>query len=81
MFASGKKHWSKYSCASLMPLGMKWACVCAGDGEVFRSRPVSVLCVFVRVGMSDVVAKLVVSVLAFLRWLLYGVNKNAMSTL
>ena len=30
MFASCKKLLSENSCASLVPLGMKWACVCAG---------------------------------------------------
>ena len=32
MFASCKKQLSWYSCASLVPLGMKWACICAGNG-------------------------------------------------
>ena len=52
MFASCKKQLSKCICASLVPLGMKWACFCAGDGEVFQG---SVMChccaVFVRVGI------------------------------
>ena len=30
MFASCKNHLSRYSCGSLVPLGMKWACICAG---------------------------------------------------
>ena len=25
-----KNHLSRYSCASLVPLGMEWACICAG---------------------------------------------------
>ena len=24
---------SRYSCASLVPFGMKWACTCTGDGD------------------------------------------------
>ena len=32
MFASCKKQLSWYNCASLVPLGMKWACICAGNG-------------------------------------------------
>ena len=31
MFASCKKQLSWYNCASLVPLGMKWACICAGN--------------------------------------------------
>ena len=30
MFASCKKQLSWHKCASLVPLGMKWACICAG---------------------------------------------------
>ena len=30
MFASCKKQLSWYNCASLVPLGMEWACICAG---------------------------------------------------
>ena len=33
MFASCKKQLSWYDCASLAPLGMKWACICAGNGR------------------------------------------------
>ena len=32
MFASCKKQLSWHSCANLVPLGMKWACICAGNG-------------------------------------------------
>ena len=32
MLASCKKQLSWYNCASLVPLGMKWACICAGNG-------------------------------------------------
>ena len=32
MFVSCKKQLSWYNCASLVPLGMKWACICAGNG-------------------------------------------------
>ena len=32
MFASCTKQLSWYNCASLVPLGMKWACICAGNG-------------------------------------------------
>ena len=31
MFASCKKQLSRYSCASHVPLGMKWACICVGN--------------------------------------------------
>ena len=37
----------RYSCATLVPLGMKWASTCAGDGEVFEG---NVLCVSVGMG-------------------------------
>ena len=49
VFASCKKHLSRYSCASLAPLGMKRACICARKLNVLGD--VSVLCVFVRVAM------------------------------
>ena len=42
---------SKCSCASLVPLGMKWACICAGKKNVLGVVWWTVLCVFVRVGM------------------------------
>ena len=45
MFASCKKQLSKNSCASLVPLGMKWACICAGDGEVFEGIVMCLCCV------------------------------------
>ena len=32
MFATCKKQLSWYNCASLVPLGMKWVCICAGNG-------------------------------------------------
>ena len=32
MFASRTKQLSRYSCASLVPLGMKWAWICVGNG-------------------------------------------------
>ena len=32
MFVSCKKQLSWYNCASLVPFGMKWACICAGNG-------------------------------------------------
>ena len=50
MFASCKKQLSRYSCASLVPLGIKWACICAEKKNVLGG-VVSVLCVFVRVAM------------------------------
>ena len=31
MFASCRKQLSWYNCRSLVPLGMKWACICAGN--------------------------------------------------
>ena len=50
MFAC-KKYLSKYSYASLVPFGMKWACSCAGDGEVLKRSVICLCCVFLRVGM------------------------------
>ena len=38
MFAPCKKQVSGYSCASLVPLGMKWDCICAGRNNVLHSR-------------------------------------------
>ena len=32
MFAACKKQLSRYDCASLVPLGMMWACICGGNG-------------------------------------------------
>ena len=32
MFGSCKKQLSWHDCASFVPLGMKWACICAGNG-------------------------------------------------
>ena len=32
MFASCKEQLSWHNCASLVPLRMKWACICAGNG-------------------------------------------------
>ena len=32
MFVSCKKQLSWHNCASLVPLGMKWACICVGNG-------------------------------------------------
>ena len=32
VFASCKKQLSWQNCASFVPLGMKWACICAGNG-------------------------------------------------
>ena len=32
MFISCKKQLSRHNCASLVPLGMKWTCICAGNG-------------------------------------------------
>ena len=53
MFASCKKLLSEDSCASLVPLGMKWACICPGKKNVLGVVwcDVSVLCVFVCVAM------------------------------
>ena len=34
LLASRRRNLSGYSCASLTPLGMKWACTCTGDGDV-----------------------------------------------
>ena len=78
MFASCKKQLSFENCASLVPLGMKWACICAGNercvwlcvGGVWLCQYVSVcdsmcLCVVF-------VVLLVASVLASMRWLLCG---------
>ena len=47
MFASCKELLSKDSFASLLPLGMKWACICAGKKNMLGvvCRDVSVLCV------------------------------------
>ena len=50
MFVSCKKLLSMDSCASLVPLGMKRACICAGKKNVLGG-VVSVLSVFVRVGV------------------------------
>ena len=33
MFASCKEQLSWYNCASLVPIGMRWACICRGWGE------------------------------------------------
>ena len=51
MLTSCKKQLSKCSCASLVPLGMKWACICSGKKNVLGVVWWTVLCVFVRVGM------------------------------
>ena len=51
MFASCKKLLSKSSCASLVPLGVKWACICAVDGELSKGSAMRLYCVFVRVGV------------------------------
>ena len=75
MFASCKKQLSWKNCASLVPLGMEWACICAGNECcvwlcqyvsvcVSMSQYVSVCVVFV--------VLLVASVLASMRWLLCG---------
>ena len=37
MFLSCKKQLSWSNCASLVPLGMKWAGICAGKGDVVHS--------------------------------------------
>ena len=42
---------SEDSSASLVPLGMMWACICAGKKNVLGGVWWTVLCVFVRVGM------------------------------
>ena len=84
MFASRKKQWSKYSCASLLPLRMKWACICAGKKNVLGVVwcHVSVLCVCAYchvmqcVVIIAVVVLLVASVLASMRWLLCGENNE-----
>ena len=39
MFTSCKKQVSWYFCASLVPLGMKWACISAARSNVLYSRP------------------------------------------
>ena len=76
MLASCKKHLPRYSCASLVPLGMKWACVCAGKKNALGVGwcNVSVLCV-----LCDVVychcnhmTLLVAPMLASTRWPLIG---------
>ena len=47
-----QKQVSKYSCASLVLLGMQWPCTCAGDGEVFKGSVMCFCCVvFVRIGI------------------------------
>ena len=52
MFASCKKLLSKDSCASLVPLGMKWACMCAEKRMCLVWCGVMCLCcVFVPVAM------------------------------
>ena len=38
MFASWTKNLSRYSCAGVVPLGMKWSCNCAGNVDVIYSR-------------------------------------------
>ena len=45
MFASSKKLLSQDSCASLVPLGMKWACICAERKNVLGG-VVCLCCVF-----------------------------------
>ena len=45
MFASCKKLLSHDSCASLVPLGMKWACICAEKKNVLGG-VVCLCCVF-----------------------------------
>ena len=75
MFAACKKQLSWYNCASLVPLGMKWACICAGNGCCVWWCLVVLLCgsmcynVLVCVVF---VVLLVASVLASMRWLLCG---------
>ena len=44
-----------HSCASLVPLGMKWFCNCAGDGEVFKRSVMCLYCVCLCVLVFDVV--------------------------
>ena len=78
MFASCKKHLSSYSCASLVPHGMRWARVCAGEKNVLGV--VCLCCVCVRacctvmqcVVIIVVVVLLVASALPSMRWLLCG---------
>ena len=75
MFGSYKKQLSTFSCASLVPLGMKWACICAGKENVLGVVWCDcAVCVFVRVAMQCVVVVvlLVASMLASMRWLLCG---------
>ena len=64
-----KEHSSKYSCASLITLDMKWACICAGKKNVLGVVwcDVSVLCVFVRVAMRCSVLSLWSSLCCWLR--------------
>ena len=83
IFTSYKKQLSRKSCASLVPLGMKWACSCAGDGECACKEMFCVMClclcvlvcidcVMQCVVIVVVVVLLVASVLASMRWLLRG---------
>ena len=66
MFASFKKLLSKDSCASLVPLGMKWACMCA-EKECAWCGVMCLCCVFVPVAMWCSVLSLLSSLCCWLR--------------
>ena len=70
--SSCKKQLSWHNCASLVPLGMRWACICAGNECCVRYVFVCVwLCQYVLLCVVCVVL-LVASVLVSMRWLLCG---------
>ena len=72
MFTLCKKQLSWHNCASLVPLGVKWACICAGNGCCVHCVLVCVsMCQYVLLCVVFVVL-LVASVLASMRWLLCG---------
>ena len=79
LLASCKKLLSEDSCARLVPLGIKWACICAEKKNVFGG--VVCLCcvcccaccyVMCCVVIIVVVVLLVASALASMRWVLCG---------
>ena len=78
LFASCKKQLSKDSCASLEPLGMKWACICAEKKKwclvwCLCAVCVCACCYLMLCGVIIVVVVLLVaSALASMRWLLCG---------
>ena len=72
MFAPCKKPMSEDSCASLVPLGMKWACICTGKKNVLGVVwCVCAVCLCVLLCDVVVVVLIVASVLESMRRLLW----------